>query len=108
MERGMTGNCHVPCGAGEKLEITSNAYLLLTNLQQEINYFYSRRKRKEKNILFPFPIINDSLPMHQVRPHMKDNQCDFHRLLFLHTTVYRHYNYNTGHKVQQHDQIRGQ
>ena len=26
----MTGNCHVPCGVGEKLEITSNAYLLLT------------------------------------------------------------------------------
>jgi len=30
MERGMRGNLHVPCGAGEKLEITSNAYLLLT------------------------------------------------------------------------------
>jgi hypothetical protein len=28
MERGMMGNYHVPCGAGEKLEITSNAYLL--------------------------------------------------------------------------------
>jgi hypothetical protein len=24
------GNYHVPCGAGEKLEITSNAYLLPT------------------------------------------------------------------------------
>jgi hypothetical protein len=24
----MMGNYHVPCGAGEKLEITSNAYLL--------------------------------------------------------------------------------
>ena len=30
MERGMMGNYHVPCGVGEKLEITSNAYLLLT------------------------------------------------------------------------------
>jgi hypothetical protein len=30
MERGMLGNWHVPCGAGEKPEITSNAYLLLT------------------------------------------------------------------------------
>lgn len=30
MERGMLGNWHVPCGVGEKLEITSNAYLLLT------------------------------------------------------------------------------
>ena len=29
MERGMLGNWHVPCGAGEKPEITSNAYLLL-------------------------------------------------------------------------------
>jgi hypothetical protein len=28
MERGMRGNFHVPCGAGEKLEIKSNAYLL--------------------------------------------------------------------------------
>ncbi|QFG00435.1 hypothetical protein PB01_17405 [Psychrobacillus glaciei] len=26
----MLGNWHVPCGVGEKLEITSNAYLLLT------------------------------------------------------------------------------
>ena len=29
----MRGNLHVPCGAGEKLEIASNAYLLLTNMQ---------------------------------------------------------------------------
>jgi hypothetical protein len=28
MERRMPGNWHVRCGAGEKLEITSNAYLL--------------------------------------------------------------------------------
>jgi hypothetical protein len=34
MERGMQGNLHVPCGAGEKPEITSNAYLLLTFLEQ--------------------------------------------------------------------------
>jgi len=27
----MMGNYHVPCGAGEKLEITSNAYLLPTS-----------------------------------------------------------------------------
>ena len=27
----MLGNWHAPCGAGEKLEITSNAYLLLTD-----------------------------------------------------------------------------
>ena len=30
----MLGNWHVPCGVGEKLEITSNAYLLLTLLQE--------------------------------------------------------------------------
>ena len=34
MERGMLGNWHVPCGAGEKLEITSNAYLLPTLVKQ--------------------------------------------------------------------------
>jgi hypothetical protein len=34
----MTGNCHVPCGAGEKPEITSNAYLLLTLVQEPIIY----------------------------------------------------------------------
>lgn len=40
MERGMMGNYHVPCGAGEKLEITSNAYLLLTFLQEgEVLFF---------------------------------------------------------------------
>ena len=33
MERGMMGNYHVPCGAGEKLEITSNAYLLPTLME---------------------------------------------------------------------------
>ena len=33
MERGMIGNYHVPCGAGEKLETTSNAYLLQPMLQ---------------------------------------------------------------------------
>lgn len=27
----MLGNWHVPCGAGEKPEIASNAYLLLTD-----------------------------------------------------------------------------
>jgi len=31
MEGGMHGNWHVPFGIGEKLEITSNAYLLLTD-----------------------------------------------------------------------------
>jgi len=31
MDRGMLGNWHVPCGAGEKPEIASNAYLLLTH-----------------------------------------------------------------------------
>ena len=34
MERGMMGNYHVPCGVGEKLEITSNAYLLLTLVEE--------------------------------------------------------------------------
>ncbi len=34
MARGMMGNYHVPCWAGEKLEITSNAYLLLPLPQQ--------------------------------------------------------------------------
>lgn len=33
MEREMMGNYHVSCGVGEKLEITSNAYLLLTILK---------------------------------------------------------------------------
>lgn len=32
----MTGNCHISCGAGEKLEITSNAYLLLTKVEQGV------------------------------------------------------------------------
>jgi hypothetical protein len=36
MERGMMGNYHVPCGAGEKPEITSNAYLLLTYVKDGI------------------------------------------------------------------------
>ncbi|MBB6447162.1 hypothetical protein HNR53_003841 [Bacillus benzoevorans] len=30
----MQGNLHVPCGAGEKPEIASNAYLLLTKMEQ--------------------------------------------------------------------------
>jgi hypothetical protein len=37
MERGMLGNWHVPCGAGEKPEITSNAYLLLTVNEIRLN-----------------------------------------------------------------------
>ncbi len=40
MKRGMTGNCHVPCGVGEKLEITSKAYLLLTLLQGGVKPFF--------------------------------------------------------------------
>ncbi|WP_019415723.1 hypothetical protein [Paenisporosarcina sp. TG20] len=32
----MPGNWHVPCGVGEKLAITSNAYLLLTKLKKGI------------------------------------------------------------------------
>jgi hypothetical protein len=39
MESGMTGNCHVPFGAGEKPEITSNAYLLLTYLEEAETLF---------------------------------------------------------------------
>ena len=35
----MMGNYHVSCGVGEKLEITSNAYLLLTILVQGIVSF---------------------------------------------------------------------
>ena len=34
----MLGNWHVPCGAGEKPEITSNAYLLLRLAQEENLY----------------------------------------------------------------------
>ena len=30
------GNYHAPCGAGEKLEITSNAYLLQTIVEQRV------------------------------------------------------------------------
>ena len=33
----MMGNYHVPCGVGEKLEITSNAYLLLTLVEYSIS-----------------------------------------------------------------------
>ena len=33
----MLGNWHVPCGAGEKPEITSNAYLLLRLAQEGIS-----------------------------------------------------------------------
>lgn len=29
MERRMTGNCHVRCGVGEKMEIASKSYLSL-------------------------------------------------------------------------------
>lgn len=39
MERGMMGNYHVPCGVGEKLEITSNAYLLLTLVKKRTSKF---------------------------------------------------------------------
>ena len=38
MERGMMGNYHVPCGVGEKLEITSNVYLLLTCAAEPRSY----------------------------------------------------------------------
>jgi hypothetical protein len=38
MDRGMMGNYHVPCGAGEKLEITSNAYLLPTIAEEGLPY----------------------------------------------------------------------
>lgn len=40
MDRGMLGNWHVPCGAGEKPEITSNAYLLLTLIQEGLPAFF--------------------------------------------------------------------
>lgn len=33
----MIGNYHVPCGVGEKLEITSNAYLLLTIVKEAVS-----------------------------------------------------------------------
>lgn len=39
MERGMLGNWHVRCGAGEKPEITSNAYLLLRLVEEQTNDF---------------------------------------------------------------------
>jgi hypothetical protein len=39
MDRGMLGNWHVPCGAGKKPEITSNAYLLLTLAKEELYIF---------------------------------------------------------------------
>jgi len=38
MERRMLGNWHVRCGAGEKLEITSKAYLLQTIVEDSINH----------------------------------------------------------------------
>ena len=34
----MLGNWHVPCGAGEKPEITSNAYLLLRLAEEGIKF----------------------------------------------------------------------
>ena len=34
----MLGNWHVPCGVGEKLEITSNAYLLLTLVKKDHHF----------------------------------------------------------------------
>ena len=39
MERGMMGNCHVPCGAGEKLEMISKAYLLPTLIKEGLTTF---------------------------------------------------------------------
>nr|CDQ32579.1 hypothetical protein BN993_01997 [Virgibacillus halodenitrificans] len=32
----MRGNLHVSCGAGEKLEMTSKAYLLLTVVEEAL------------------------------------------------------------------------
>ena len=45
----MTGNCHVPCGVGEKLEITSNAYLLLTLVKHDHHFdgLFLRPKHQE-------------------------------------------------------------
>jgi hypothetical protein len=37
MERGVRENLHAPCGAGEKLEIISNAYLLQTIAVQSLS-----------------------------------------------------------------------
>ena len=37
----MLGNWHVPCGAGEKPEITSNAYLLLRLVEEG---FYNKTR----------------------------------------------------------------
>ncbi|SES46825.1 hypothetical protein [Psychrobacillus sp. OK032] len=59
MERGMLGNWHVPCGVGEKLAITSNAYLLLTvrlRIREKLkgkNYYLSYQ-RKRRTVLMIF------------------------------------------------------
>jgi hypothetical protein len=37
----MLGNWHVRCGAGEKLEITSKVYLLLTKIEKNRLLFLS-------------------------------------------------------------------
>lgn len=38
----MLGNWHVRCGAGEKLEMTSNAYLLQTEFNHDMTAADSR------------------------------------------------------------------
>jgi hypothetical protein len=62
MERGMKGNFHVPCGAGEKLEITSNAYLLQTFSERRGNIlFHLIVKGSEKMLIYYVLLIVGAL-----------------------------------------------
>jgi hypothetical protein len=57
MERGMTGNCHVPCGAGEKPEITIKR-LPIANESRIASPYQSKKSRlghfKKKNFYLSY------------------------------------------------------
>ena len=61
----MRGNWHVRCGAGEKLEITSNAYLLLPIVEQaaavQMLYFFSQLTGSLVNKFNLVPVIDFAL-----------------------------------------------
>jgi hypothetical protein len=61
MERRMLGNWHVRCGAGEKPEITSNVYLLLTGITIYPKFNSEHRYR------YSFCFENELIEMHELK-----------------------------------------
>ena len=59
MERGMRGNSHVPCGAGEKLEITSKTYLLLLLKGCNLDVKFTRLSNKYLSLSERSRVAND-------------------------------------------------